>query len=88
MMRFTMPVLLFSSSISIERRVPKMGVEKEKIVTRETGLCFKRRPQTAYATAERAARYIKIAAALRSGIVTLPPKITPTRIIKMPPIIN
>ena len=50
------PVPASSERRRIERTVPKKGVEKLKMVTRETGLCLRRTPQRAYATAERAER--------------------------------
>jgi len=53
---FSTPVPADSGSIRIERTVPKNGVEKLKIVTRDTGLCLRSTPQSAYATAERAQR--------------------------------
>ena len=46
-----------SESISIESRTPKTGVVQLKMVIFYTGLCFKRIPQRAYATAESIERY-------------------------------
>ena len=47
---------LSSFKSRVERSTPMIGVEKEKIVTLETGLNFSSIPQSAYATAESSER--------------------------------
>ena len=54
--RLRVSTVVPSVSIIFERMTPKTGVIKLNTVTFDTGLCFKRTPQSEYAIAERKAR--------------------------------
>lgn len=79
---------LLSESRTAERITPKTGFMKPKTDIRDTGLYFRRMPQTVKAAAEMKARYPSITAPLSPACPMLPPENIPKAVIAIPPIRN